>query len=205
MAFKPQVDLSRIARNRPFLLLWGAQILSQLAFNVLNFILLIRVFTLSSSSLAVSLLILSIGVPSLIFGLLAGVYVDRWNKKAVLVATNLLRAGAVLLYLPFLTDGLAWLYLITFGVASITQFFAPAEAATIPALVRGGARYTANSLFLFTLYGAFIIGYSIAGPIQHLLGETAPYYLAAGAYAIAAFLSFLLPARRHRRLIPLPL
>jgi MFS family permease len=195
MAKKPDLgqDLGAITHNRNFMLLWVAQIVSQLSFNMLNFVLIAKVFLTTSSSLAVSGLILAIGVPALVFGLFAGVYVDRWNKKWVLVATNAIRALAVLGYL-FYSDSLIWLYLVTFLVASVTQFFAPAEAATIPSLVSPKRLISANSLFLFTLYGSFIAGYSIAGPIQHLFGEDAPIWIAAAAYAVATLLTLFLPS-----------
>jgi MFS family permease len=175
------------------MLLWGAQIVSQLAFNMLNFVLLIQVFVLSSSNLAVSFLILSIGIPSIIFGLLAGVYVDRWNKKWVLVTTNLIRAAVVLGYLVH-PNSLIWLYAVTFIVSSVTQFFAPAESSTIPAIVKPKTLVAANTLFLFTLYISFIAGYSIAGPLQHLFGTDFPFYLAAFAYAIATLFVLSLPS-----------
>lgn len=205
MAKKPDLgqDFGAISANRNFMLLWIAQIVSQLSFNMLNFVLIARVFQETSSSLAVSGLILAIGVPALVFGLAAGVYVDRWNKKWVLVMTNAVRALAVLGYLAF-PESLIGLYAVTFLIASVTQFFAPAEAATIPAIVSGRRLVSANTLFLFTLYGSFIAGYSIAGPIQHLFGDNSPIYIAAVAYLLATVLTFLLPSlppKKHRRLL----
>src|ERR1700745_827284 len=91
--------------NRNFTRLWSAQILSQIAQNLLNFALIIRVFDLAQgtrvANIAVALVILSFGVPSIFFAAAAGVYVDHWNKKAVLVVANFLRAFLVLGYLIF--------------------------------------------------------------------------------------------------------
>src|ERR1035437_2968760 len=76
--------------------LWSAQALSQVVQNLLNFALIIRVFQLAQgtrlANVSVALLILSFGVPSIFFAAAAGVYVDHWNKKLVLVAANFLRA-----------------------------------------------------------------------------------------------------------------
>ena len=78
-----------------FLFLLISEFFSQFAMNLLNFILLIVVFNLSNSNIAVAGVVLSFTVPSILFGILAGVYVDKWNKKNVLVYTNALRAVAV--------------------------------------------------------------------------------------------------------------
>ena len=92
-------------KNFNFLKIWFAQIFSQLAANILNFALIIRVFDLSQNTsfanIAVSLLVLAFGVPSIIFAVLAGAYVDHMDRKKVLVITNILRALLVLLFLFF--------------------------------------------------------------------------------------------------------
>lgn len=96
----------------------------------------------------VSLIMIAFTIPAILFGSLAGVYVDRWSKKSVLVVSNLGR-GILVLILPFCLlinkqemgfFSLPWsfwlLLLVTFSVSTLTQFFAPAEQATIPLIVR---------------------------------------------------------------------
>src|SRR5437879_10251546 len=94
-----------LIRNRNFARLWGSQVLSQVAQYLLNFALVIRVFDLAQhtrfANISVALLILSFGIPSIFFPAAAGVYVDHWNRKHVLVVANLLRAVLVLGYLLF--------------------------------------------------------------------------------------------------------
>jgi MFS family permease len=192
--------LGRVLRNRQFLALWIAQLLSQLSFHMINFSLITQIFFFSASSLAVSFLVLAIGLPALIFGLIAGPLIDRWGKKRTLVATNALRAVAVLGFF-YVSHSLLGIYAITFVVSAITQFFAPAESATLPELVHKKDFSVANSLFIFTLYGAFILGYSIAGPLQHLGGESLPLTLAAIFYLVSAVLvSTLSPTQRRSSL-----
>lgn len=103
--------------------------------NLLNFILLIVVFNLSNSNIAVAGVVLSFTVPSILFGILAGVYVDKWNKKNVLVYTNALRAVAVF-PLIFVSHQLFFVYGLSFLVSLITQFFIPAETPIIPHIDR---------------------------------------------------------------------
>ncbi|MBI3092680.1 MAG: MFS transporter, partial [Candidatus Levybacteria bacterium] len=84
--------LLRVLSIRPFFFLFLSEIFSQIAMNMTNFILIIVAFELTKSNTAVSLIVLSFTVPTIIFGILAGVYVDRWNKKQVLFLTNIIRA-----------------------------------------------------------------------------------------------------------------
>ncbi len=186
-----------VARNRKFLSLWSAQVLSQIAQNLLNFALIITVYQLAQATrfanISVALLILSFGIPSIFFAAAAGVYVDHWNKKAVLVTANFLRAGLVLGYL-FVEHNLALTLLLTFTISAITQFFAPAEAAAIPALVTPKQLLRANSLFVFTLYASFIVGYSASGPVLAVFGLHGPYFVTSIMFALAGVLVSLLPS-----------
>lgn len=183
----------------PFPKLWASQVLSQIAQNLLNFALIIQVFQLASHSrfanVAVGMLILSFGIPSIIFAALAGVYVDYWDRKKVLVATNLLRALLVLGYMAVGAN--LWMILaLSFVISAVTQFFTPAEAAAIPSLVTKQQLVLANSLFVFTMYGSFIVGYSLAGPVISLMGDRAPFYLTSAMFALAGLLCLLLPTLR---------
>jgi MFS family permease len=194
-------DAVSVARNPHFNRLWAAQILSQIAQNLLNFALIIRVFQLAQhtrvANIAVALLILSFGVPSIFFAAAAGVYVDHWNKKIVLVTANFLRAFLVLGYLLF-EHNLVLVYLLSFLISSITQFFTPAEAAAIPALVTKKQMLRANSLFVFTLYASFIIGYSASAPVIAAFGSSGPYVVTSIMFALAGVLVTLLPSLHLR-------
>lgn len=86
--------------NRAFLQLWGAQVLSQTAANAIIYALMVLIEQRTQSSIYMSLLVLSTIVPSIVFGLGAGVFVDRWPKRSVLWITNALRAVIVIGFLP---------------------------------------------------------------------------------------------------------
>lgn len=188
-----------VAKNRKFLSLWSAQILSQIAQNLLNFALIITVYQLAQATrfanISVALLILSFGIPSIFFAAAAGVYVDHWNKKVVLITANFARAVLVLGYL-FVEHNLALVLLLTFAISSITQFFAPAESSAIPALVTPKQLLRANSLFVFTLYASFIVGYSASGPVIAVFGTHGPYFVTSAMFALAGVLVTMLPSIR---------
>jgi len=198
---RPQIPMEftedvSIVRNADFNRLWGAQILSQIAQNLLNFALIIRVYQLAQgtnlANLSVALLIMSFGIPSIFFAAAAGVYVDHWNKKHVLLIVNFLRAILVLGYLAF-EHNLFMVLLLSFLISSATQFFSPAEASSIPALVTKRQLLRANSLFVFTMYASFIIGYSSSAPVIGSFGARGPYILTAIMFALAGLLITLLP------------
>ena len=188
-----------LLRNQNFLKIWIAQLTSQLAANLLNFALIIRVYELAAqtpyANIAVSLLILAFGVPSVVFAVLAGAYVDHWDRKKVLIVTNVVRAILVLGFL-FIESNLLLVYLLVFAISVFSQFFTPAEGAALPRLVKKSQFLSANSLFLFTLYSSFVLGYSLAGPIVALWGPNAVYYVTSGAFAVAAILCIGLPSLR---------
>lgn len=193
---------SEVFKNKNFLKIWVAQLTSQLAVNFLNFALIIRVYDLSAqtryANVAVSLLILAFGIPSVIFAVLAGSYVDHWDRKKVLVITNIARAVLVLGFLIIGTN-LFLVYLLVFAISVFSQFFTPAEGAALPKIVSKKSFLSANSLFLFTMYASFVLGYSLAGPIVLAFGPSSVYYVTAVAFIIASALCATLPSLRAEK------
>src|SRR6266536_5005523 len=90
-----------IWRNRNFLLLWLAQAISQTAQNAIWYGIVVLVQQRSHSSTQLSLAVLTLIIPSVVFGVLAGVYVDRWDKRKVLIATNVTRGVIAFSYAAF--------------------------------------------------------------------------------------------------------
>ncbi|MBF6592218.1 MAG: MFS transporter, partial [Ktedonobacterales bacterium] len=127
-----------VLHNRYFLRLWMAQLISQTALNAANFGLIILIQTQVKSFTATSGAIVMFSLPALIFGAPAGVLVDRLDRRTVLWVSNLLRAivsGLFVLSLLADQSALIQAYALAFLLATISQFFAPAEGASIPLLV----------------------------------------------------------------------
>src|SRR3954447_6183604 len=82
-----------VLKNRNFLYLWLAQLLSQTAQQMINYVLVVQVDALSKSSTAVSGIIIAFTLPAILFSAVAGVFVDRQPKRRVLIITNLGRAA----------------------------------------------------------------------------------------------------------------
>jgi MFS family permease len=138
-----------VLQNRPFLYLWSAQAVSQTAQNSVFYGLMISVERATGSTLHMSFLILTTVIPTVLFGALAGVYVDRWSKRTVMVTTNLLRV-VVCSGFALLANNPPFLYLFNVLFSIVAQFFAPAEVALIPALVPRSKLMAANGVFNMT-------------------------------------------------------
>src|SRR5512135_2316123 len=134
-----------VLRNRNFLALWMAQVLSNTALNGSFFIQLILIEQVTGSSTQLAAVILAFSLPAVLLSAIAGVVVDRVPKKTILIASNALRVltgGALAFLASYLsshnlseTSFLIGIYLLVFTASAIGQFFAPAEGATIPLLV----------------------------------------------------------------------
>jgi len=182
-----------LLRNRVFLALWSAQILSMTAANALTASLIVLVAELTKSNTSSSILILLAIVPAIVFGIGAGVFVDRTDRRLVLIITNLLRAGAVTVMLV-LGESVTAAYIVNFLVAAVTVFFVPAEAATIPSVVRKRDLLAANSLFTFTFNGSFLLGFIILGPVViALAGFPTLFAVITGMFVAAGLLCLTLP------------
>ena len=198
--------------------LWLGQLLSQVADKVM----LVMLLTWITGNLGITeerqvaiwsaYVLRAFALPALIFGLPAGVIVDRFRKIKVMVITLVIRAGTVALlplalWLPpnadgFHRAGLAVLLLLTFSESTATQFFAPADQAVIPLAVDHHLLVSANALYMQTLTGSVLIGFALGAPllsaINHLTGGHSLWsgMVAAGLIALTYGLAalFLLQA-----------
>jgi MFS family permease len=189
-----------IWRNRHFLLLWLAQAISQTAQNAIWYGIVVLVERLSHSSTQLSLAVLTLIIPSVVFGVLAGVYVDRWDKRVVLIATNLIRGCIAFTYAAFgLFAGLplGLLFMINFAFSTVGQFFAPAETAMIPTVVARPRLLQANSLFHLTFTASQLIGLVVLGPLlAKVAGVDGLFVSMAAAIVVCGALVWPLPSAR---------
>lgn len=196
--------LIQVLKIKPFLFLWLSEVFSQIAFNMTNFILILVVFDISSSNTAVSGIILSFTIPAILFGALAGVYADRWDKRRVLLITNVLRA-VLLLLLAMYHVNLWYIYLISFSISVVTQFFIPAETPIIPLLVSKKMLIPANALFGVGIYASILIGYALSGVFLVFFGEAFAFLILSLLFLLSAFfISFLTKYKTEYKFEALP-
>ena len=183
-----------VLANRPFLLLWLAQLSTQVGGNMVIYGLTIIITAAYASSSAVSVLLLSFLVPAIVFSAIAGVFVDRVDKRHMLLVTNVLRGFAFLAIFVGGNDLLV-LYLLMIFVSTVTTFFGPAEASMIPFLVPKNQLLAANGLFILTTNVAFVLGFTLLGPFVVALASAQILILIVAAlYFVAALFCWTLPA-----------
>lgn len=193
----PAAGWGDVLRNRRFLALWSAQIVSQLAGNAALYALTVLIVEASGgSSTATSLLYLAFLGPAVFLSPLAGIVVDRVDRRGILIWSNVIRAAAfgVIVLLP---GQLALAYAMVLVVATATTLFVPAEAAMIPRVAGPGQLLAANGLFTFTIQAAFAAGFAVLGPIAvGIAGPVVTIALVAILYVLATGLCVTLPSAR---------
>ena len=204
----------RVLKNRNFLLLWLAQLISLTILNAANFGIIVLVNDLTHSVVMAGLAIIAFTLPALPFSAVAGVVVDRLNKRLVLWVSNILRMVTMSLIVLSLWTNRSdlWpLYILTFMTSLIGQFFTPAEGAAIPLVVGERELLPALSLFNITMTLSQAIGFLLLGSLVATLFPPFAihfgvlnvmvqsidmlFVLAAFFYLICAILIFCIPNR----------
>ena len=190
----PEARAAAVFANRPFLLLWLSQLATQVGGNMVLYGLTILVYGSTSSSGAVSLLILTFLTPAVVFSAFAGVYVDRFDRRKVLVVTNLLRAG-LFAALALFDANIGIVFVLNAIISVVTTFFAPAELSMIPIVVPRSQLTAANGVFMLTMNAAFAVGFTVLGPlVVKLANPTILIVIVAALYLVAAAFCWTLPA-----------
>ncbi|MGB3906337.1 MAG: MFS transporter [Anaerolineae bacterium] len=196
-----------VVRNRNFFVLWMAQILSQTAQNGIHFVQLVLIETLTRSTAHMAVMILSFSLPAVLLSSVAGIAVDRLSNKVIMLASNGIRVLTVATYIVVLDRLEGWsllmvIYAVTFISSGIGQFFAPAEATTIPLLVGEERLLTANALFNLTLIGTQVIGLVIVAPLTvKVLGIKGAFSTVALMYLVATLLVSRIPRDKPRLVV----
>jgi MFS family permease len=179
-----------IFRKRDFRYLWTAQLVSTIGSSLTDLAAAILVFRITGSALNVGLVLIVTALPTLVFGLVAGVFVDRFDRKTILLVSDLLR-GLLVVAIPTAVEmfGLPGLYGIIFLAASVRQFFDPAWESILPEIATEEELTKANSFLSISSFGSTAVGFAAAGLLSSLEPDkiTLPFYIDAATF----FVSFL--------------
>jgi len=187
-----QQAVRELFRNRDFKLLWIGQLLSQVGDQCLLIAAITLISNLSPSPLALLIPAISIAIPQLVFGLVGGVMADRWNRKMVMIGSDVLRGLIVLCVLLVGSVQQLWiLYLAAAGLALVGVFFYPARNAVIPNLVPGGLLLAANGLIQSSFIIALIVGPAIAGAAVELWAPSAIIFDSVTFFVSAIFIAVM--------------
>lgn len=176
-------------RQRDFFLAWLGGLLSMTGDWVLFIALPIYIYQLTGSAFATSGMFISGLLPALLLGSVAGVFVDRWDRKRTMIISNLVLAAIILPLLALRSADWVWIaYVVSFIRSLVSQFFQPAENAFLPRLVEEQDLLAANSLNALNNNLARLVGPALGGAVMGGFGITAVVIIDGLGFLAAAVL-----------------
>jgi len=182
-----QMTIRQVLQLKPVRRLWLAQVVSVFGDFLAIFAVLSYVsFKLHASAAQVTGISVSFMIPFALIGPIAGVFVDRWNVKRTMIASDLIRAGLAL-GLVFATS-LLQVYLILFLLSAVSAFFMPAQTVTIRTIVPREGLLSANALVQQAFQIMRIVSPALAGAMVGWFGASSCYYVDTISFLISASL-----------------
>jgi MFS family permease len=176
--------------------LWLAQVISLTGdwFNTIASVIIVNRY--SASGLALGGLFIARALPPFLLGPVAGVVADRFDRRKVLIVSDVLRAGIVLGFLLVDRPEHLWLlYVLTVLQFSVSAFFEPARAALVPALVESDELLTANTLSSITWSAMLTLGGAIGGLTASLFGVSVSLVVDAASFLASAAFVLSIPGQ----------
>ncbi len=201
----PKINFLSVLKNGGFRNLWLGQIVSQTGdyFSFLALTVIVSGFykDIEQTTLAVTGLMISFSLPRLLFGLLAGVFVDRWDRRITMLVSDIVRAGLALLMIPaFMAHDLLLLYALSFIMGGFGTLFLPSKGALIPNLVPSEQLLSANSLSQTSQMLAILIGPALAGFTLATAGtgnEWVAFVVDSASFVVSAIAIWLIRIPKH--------
>lgn len=178
-----------VLRQRNFSLLWIAGLISLLGDWVLYAIFPFYIAKSTGSALATGAMAVTDVLPGLLFGSIAGVFADRWDRKKTLIGSDLLRALILLFLFTVQPPRLLWVvYIVAFVEASVSVFFGPAKVAMVQQVVNDQDLMSANALFSISDNVCRLVGPAIGGALFFSLGFRGLVIVDSLSYILSAIL-----------------
>lgn len=188
-----------VLRHRDFRLLFVGGLVSSLGDWFLFIALPFYVYSLTGSALATGGTFIAESLPSILFGSVAGVFVDRWDRRRTMITSDVLRAVLVLGLLAVRSRETVWIvFAVSFVQSAIGQFFNPAKDALIPVLVGEEDLLAANSLSSMSGQLTMLIGPTLGGAALALFGISSGILFDSASFVCSALMVGLMAARPTR-------
>ena len=186
-------------RSANFRWLWIGQFVSVIGDKINQIAMAWMVYAVTGSMFQMGIMLGVTLLPAALFGVLAGVYVDRWDRRYTMIGADLARAALVVM-IPFVARfGIGWVYLIAFVVSTVSLFFLPAKRALIPDLVPAGELMAANSLDNASEAVAELAGLAVGAAIVALVGTAVAFGVDAATFVFSAFMITLIALPHMQR------
>jgi MFS family permease len=190
-----QPSSTAVFRKPDFALLWLAQLVSTAGSSLTDLAAGILVYQLTGSAFLVGATLMMAAIPTVLVGLIAGVFVDRWDKRRVMMATSLVQAVAVALIPLAVGVHIAFLFVALLANASLRQFFDPAYESLIPEIATDDELAAANAYLSIASFGSTAIGFAGAGLLASALSVDWAFWIDAATFVFAAGCIALLKLR----------
>jgi MFS transporter, DHA3 family, macrolide efflux protein len=189
------VSSTAVFRKRDFVLMWFAQLVSTAGSSLTDLAAGIYVYEQTGSAFLVGVTLMATAIPSLIVGLIAGVFVDRYDRRSVMMASNLGQAIVVAL-IPFLIGvDTALLFVAILVNAGIKQFFDPAYEALIPEIASDDELTAANAFLQIASFGSTAIGFAAAGLLASAFDIRWAFWIDSLTFVVSAACIYALRVR----------
>ncbi|MBN1401499.1 MAG: MFS transporter, partial [Anaerolineae bacterium] len=181
-----------VFRRRDFRLMWIGQLVETSGSALTALAASIFVYRLTGSALSVGLMLMATAVPSVVLGLIAGVVVDRYDRRTIMVLAEVARAVLILLIPVLVPMSIAWLYVLVMLSAAVGQFFDPAHESVLPEVASEEELAAANSLMAISSFGSTAIGFALSGFIASQADIMWAFYVNGGTFLFAGVCILLL-------------
>lgn len=173
-------------RSRDYRFLWLAQLVSVIGDKIHQIAMSVLVYKLTGSVAQVGVMLAVTTLPAVLFGVPAGVFVDRWDRRLTMIGSDLLRAGIVLCIPLLIRFGMPLVYLAAFAIATVSLFFEPARLSLIPEIVGPQELMAANSLDNVTQSTSELLGLAGAAGLVALVGVSAAFVFDGFTFLVSA-------------------
>lgn len=179
----------QVLRNPAFFQLWLGGTISSVGDMVLLIALPFHVYNLTGSTMATGITFLVQILPRLLLGSVGGVFVDHWDRKWTMIATDIARAVVLLPLLLVRSEEWVWVvYVVSAVKATLSQFFGPARSALLPRLVSQDSLVAANAMNSATESAVRLVGPTLGGALLAFSGLTWVVLLDAVSYLVSALM-----------------
>ncbi len=190
-----------LRRNQSFRRLWFGQVISELGnwFNFIAALGLVRVVSHAAPEVTTLLLICRL-VPFTLFSPLAGAFVDRWSRRTVMIATDLLRVAVALGFLLVKRPEDLWIaYVCTALLSFFGTFFEAAKNAAVPNITGERDLLAGNALMFSSRFLLMSLGAALGGWTSSKVGYSAAFIINALSFVLSAYSVWLVPDEETRQ------
>jgi MFS family permease len=180
--------LALLRTNRNYRHTWIGQIVSEVGDHFNNIAVFSLVLEKTGSGLVVAAVLVARAVPAVIAGPVSGVALDRFDRRRIMVGSDLIRAVVALGFVLTVHQPRPWLlYVLSAGLMFASPFFTSGRSAILPVIARSDEIHTANSLTQTTQWTTLTIGTYLAGAVVSRLGYSLAFVLNATSFLFSAW------------------